>query len=65
MERAVAPMWPEVLGIPAAGIGRHDNFFELGGDSLLMLAFGSIMGGVSIPAGARAIRLAVCRGRRS
>jgi acyl carrier protein len=33
LERGLAAIWREVLGI--AGIGIHDNFFELGGDSLL------------------------------
>jgi acyl transferase domain-containing protein/acyl carrier protein len=33
IERTVAAVWQEVLGIDP--IGRHDNFFELGGHSLL------------------------------
>ena len=33
LERRLAPLWQEVLGI--AAIGRHDSFFELGGHSLL------------------------------
>jgi acyl carrier protein len=32
LERRVAGIWKEVLGVPALGI--HDNFLELGGDSL-------------------------------
>ncbi len=33
LERGLAQIWQEVLGIEKAGI--HDDFFELGGDSLL------------------------------
>ncbi|WHZ21725.1 MAG: polyketide synthase module [Nitrospira sp.] len=33
-ERAIADIWGELLGLPAAGL--HDNFFELGGHSLLL-----------------------------
>jgi acyl carrier protein len=33
IERAVAAVWEELLGIQ--GIGAHDNFFELGGHSLM------------------------------
>ena len=33
LERRLAPIWQEVLGI--AAIGVHDSFFELGGHSLL------------------------------
>ncbi|HYG63468.1 MAG TPA: amino acid adenylation domain-containing protein, partial [Thermoanaerobaculia bacterium] len=33
VERAVAAVWKEVLGIPEVGL--HDNFFDLGGHSLL------------------------------
>ncbi|MDT5268241.1 MAG: hypothetical protein QOH49_427, partial [Acidobacteriota bacterium] len=33
MERVLADIWQEVLGI--GGIGVHDNFFQLGGHSLL------------------------------
>jgi NAD(P)-dependent dehydrogenase (short-subunit alcohol dehydrogenase family)/acyl carrier protein len=32
LEREIATLWAEVLGLEK--IGRHDNFFELGGDSL-------------------------------
>ncbi|ANZ40481.1 hypothetical protein BBK82_35180 [Lentzea guizhouensis] len=35
VERDVADIWSEVLGVP--GIGVRDNFFELGGDSLLSI----------------------------
>ncbi|MEA2692845.1 MAG: hypothetical protein QOJ16_2232, partial [Acidobacteriota bacterium] len=35
IERALAEIWGEVLGIEVAGIGVEDNFFELGGHSLL------------------------------
>lgn len=32
IERAIAGLWEEVLGVPR--VGRGENFFELGGDSL-------------------------------
>ncbi|MCR3750885.1 non-ribosomal peptide synthase/polyketide synthase [Lentzea californiensis] len=35
VERDVAVIWSEVLGVP--GIGVRDNFFELGGDSILSI----------------------------
>ena len=35
LEREIAKIWQEVLGIPAVGI--HDNFFDLGGHSLLLV----------------------------
>ncbi|SES14724.1 non-ribosomal peptide synthase domain TIGR01720/amino acid adenylation domain-containing protein [Lentzea xinjiangensis] len=35
VERTVADIWAEVLGVP--GIGVRDNFFELGGDSILSI----------------------------
>ncbi|HVR09334.1 MAG TPA: amino acid adenylation domain-containing protein, partial [Thermoanaerobaculia bacterium] len=34
LERTVAAIWQEVLGL--ATVGRHDNFFDLGGHSLLL-----------------------------
>ncbi len=34
IERAIAAVWQEALGVPRVGI--HDNFFDLGGHSLLM-----------------------------
>ena len=34
MERAIAAVWREVIGL--ADVGVHDNFFEVGGHSLLM-----------------------------
>ena len=36
VERAMAVLWGEVLGVPS--IGRHDDFFELGGHSLTLMA---------------------------
>jgi acyl carrier protein len=35
MERAVAELWRELLGLELVGV--HDNFFDLGGHSLLMV----------------------------
>ncbi len=35
VERAVAAVWREVLGV--AGVGAEDNFFDLGGHSLLLV----------------------------
>ena len=35
IERAVAEIWAEVLGVER--VGRNDNFFELGGHSLLVI----------------------------
>jgi hypothetical protein len=35
LERAIAAVWKEVLGLERVGI--HDNFFDLGGHSLLMV----------------------------
>ncbi|MGH3908036.1 MAG: amino acid adenylation domain-containing protein [Pseudonocardiaceae bacterium] len=39
LERGIAAIWTEVLGMQ--GIGIHDNFFELGGHSLLALQLAS------------------------
>ena len=33
MERTIAGLWQEILGLRALGV--HDNFFDLGGHSLL------------------------------
>ncbi|HEV2734936.1 MAG TPA: amino acid adenylation domain-containing protein, partial [Longimicrobiaceae bacterium] len=35
LERAIAAVWAEVLGVPAVGVGT--SFFELGGNSLLVV----------------------------
>jgi amino acid adenylation domain-containing protein len=35
LERAIAQIWQETLGVEKAGV--HDNFFDLGGHSLLMV----------------------------
>jgi acyl-coenzyme A synthetase/AMP-(fatty) acid ligase/acyl carrier protein len=35
IERLIATVWQEVIGVERAGI--HDNFFELGGHSLMMV----------------------------
>ena len=35
LERQIATIWQEVLGVPQ--VGAHDNFFDLGGSSLLAL----------------------------
>ncbi len=35
LERTVARIWAEVLGVDLARIGRHSSFFDLGGHSLL------------------------------
>ncbi|MCX4830125.1 non-ribosomal peptide synthetase [Streptomyces sp. NBC_01016] len=34
VERRLAVLWADVLGVPAEHIGRHDHFFDLGGTSL-------------------------------
>jgi aryl carrier-like protein len=33
-EEQLRTLWADVLGLPAASIGRTDNFFRLGGDSI-------------------------------
>jgi acyl carrier protein len=35
IEKAIATIWQEVLGLDR--VGRHDNFFDLGGHSLRMV----------------------------
>jgi non-ribosomal peptide synthetase component F len=35
LERSVAEIWCQVLGVDLARIGRHSSFFDLGGHSLL------------------------------
>ena len=37
IEEALASIWAEALGLPAAGISRADDFFALGGHSLLIM----------------------------
>jgi acyl carrier protein len=52
IERQVAEVWRELLGV--GGIGVHDNFFELGGDSLLAVHLSSKLRkevGVEVAAG--------------
>jgi acyl carrier protein len=39
VERQVAEIWSEILGI--ARVGRHDKFFDLGGDSLTVMQLGN------------------------
>ncbi|HEX9936473.1 MAG TPA: condensation domain-containing protein, partial [Longimicrobium sp.] len=39
VERALAEVWSEVLGVER--VGRHDDFFEMGGHSLLALQMAS------------------------
>jgi aryl carrier-like protein len=36
LERRIAEVWADVLGLDAVGV--HDNFFDLGGNSLLLSA---------------------------
>jgi acyl carrier protein len=35
LEKRVADLWSELLGLPRVGV--HDNFFQLGGHSLLVV----------------------------
>jgi hypothetical protein len=37
MEKVLAALWQEMLGIER--VGRHDHFFELGGHSLMAVQF--------------------------
>jgi hypothetical protein len=37
VERELAAVWADVLGLPAGRVGVDDNFFELGGDSILSI----------------------------
>ncbi|MBQ2476970.1 MAG: amino acid adenylation domain-containing protein, partial [Desulfovibrio sp.] len=54
VERKVAALWEELLGIPAAGAGT--NFFEAGGDSLLAIRLASsLRRAFSIPFGTDAV----------
>ncbi len=52
MERAIAAIWQELLGV--SHIGRNDNFFELGGHSMLIFALVERMrtAGVEVAMGA-------------
>ncbi|WP_162034234.1 non-ribosomal peptide synthetase, partial [Chryseobacterium potabilaquae] len=37
LEKALAEMYGEVLGLPVESIGLHDDFFRLGGDSIISI----------------------------
>jgi acyl carrier protein len=37
LERTIAAVWQDLLGLHQGEVGIDDNFFELGGDSLLLL----------------------------
>jgi amino acid adenylation domain-containing protein len=37
LERQIAGIWQDVLGLGGAGVGVHENFFDLGGHSLLVV----------------------------
>ena len=37
LEKKVAAIWEEVLGLPEGAVGIHDDFFRLGGNSILAI----------------------------
>jgi amino acid adenylation domain-containing protein len=39
MEKAVANLWAQILGLEHGKVGLEDNFFDLGGDSLRIVQF--------------------------
>lgn len=39
MEKAVANLWTQILGLEPGKVGLEDNFFDLGGDSLRIVQF--------------------------
>ncbi|NIO84636.1 MAG: hypothetical protein GTN68_29150, partial [Candidatus Aminicenantes bacterium] len=41
MERRIAGLWQEILGIDKIGI--HDDFFELGGNSLNIVQLNGLL----------------------
>jgi amino acid adenylation domain-containing protein len=54
LERRLAEIWAQVLGI--ARVGRHDNFFDLGGHSLLAtLVINQIRAGLGVELPVRAL----------
>ena len=50
VERTVAAIVSEVLGLPADSVGREDNFFHLGGSSLLAIQVGQRLQAAGLPA---------------